>query len=836
MRVIKIFQNLLLFAFIYAVYHLSLFPSVPGGDSGELLSESCVLGIAHPPGYPLFILLNNIIKRVNVPRFLLSNGAITIDMAGKSTVAWKINNFCAILGAFSALIIGKCSQHIFHAINRLNGITCTDSQDFPPILLTSVIYAFSPLVWEYSITAEVFALNNFICSILLYLALLVSDKMTWVNKSSSTSSLPLFLVYVGAFICGIAFSNQHASFLSVFPLILYVIYAVFVNNKANFLKTVIYSSFSFLLGLCPYSYLYWSSKIKFSPGSWGDTSTLMGLIRHILRSEYGTFKLGIIEGSEGFLERVWLYLIHSSNQTGHIILPMVASCVFFYFETVYRQKRKTTGSINSNTSKSIKTNKTPQKSKRIEALKSSVTVVEVTNEPIVKAEPVLSSGIMMVFCSWAFYVIIWHGILSNLPLSSPMPYGVHARFWMQPDIFLHVLSGAGIHALFNVISSRVLKTTTEGIRNVLFGSLSIAYISYILYHRFPTSDKSSSGWVMHKYAESALRSLPQNSLLLSHTDLDWNPIRYLRTCEGMRPDVTHLSFQMMPFPWFETRQKHLFPQVKFPNLQFSGVSTTRGSKGNGELVHRVLLANDAHRIKIDGTVNNKKGIEGGIFVDMQAISEVEIEYCGYWRGLTLLPWGSQYRVYGNLSTSEVQLLHSASYIQLKQFQSHFPHVDDSFVSSFPAGSWEFAAASVFYDAHYQFGLNLLTFTMSSKPSTPSDLLIVLDRSYIAAEVLEMTQRAVNKYKTISSAELDVHKNTALSWMKLYSFLAVSIKFEETINDLSTEHLLNPNVKEILNGRGLDNIKAKAQTIIRAFVNDYPKDKDVLVFEKFLREK
>lgn len=28
-----------------------------GGDSGELLAESCNLGVAHPPGYPLFVLI-----------------------------------------------------------------------------------------------------------------------------------------------------------------------------------------------------------------------------------------------------------------------------------------------------------------------------------------------------------------------------------------------------------------------------------------------------------------------------------------------------------------------------------------------------------------------------------------------------------------------------------------------------------------------------------------------------------------------------------------------------------------------------------------------------------
>jgi hypothetical protein len=40
-----------------AIYASTLYPSVAGGDSGELVAESCHLGVSHPPGYPLFNML-----------------------------------------------------------------------------------------------------------------------------------------------------------------------------------------------------------------------------------------------------------------------------------------------------------------------------------------------------------------------------------------------------------------------------------------------------------------------------------------------------------------------------------------------------------------------------------------------------------------------------------------------------------------------------------------------------------------------------------------------------------------------------------------------------------
>ena len=35
----------------------TLFPSIPGGDATELIFNGCQLSVPHPPGYPLFTLI-----------------------------------------------------------------------------------------------------------------------------------------------------------------------------------------------------------------------------------------------------------------------------------------------------------------------------------------------------------------------------------------------------------------------------------------------------------------------------------------------------------------------------------------------------------------------------------------------------------------------------------------------------------------------------------------------------------------------------------------------------------------------------------------------------------
>lgn len=47
----------------------------------------------------------------------------------------------------------------------------------------------------------------------------------------------------------------------------------------------------FLLGFSPYIYLPVSSFLNKARWSWGDQTSLSGLLKHLLRAEYGTFSL-----------------------------------------------------------------------------------------------------------------------------------------------------------------------------------------------------------------------------------------------------------------------------------------------------------------------------------------------------------------------------------------------------------------------------------------------------------------------------------------------------------------------------------------------------------------
>ena len=62
--------------------------------------------------------------------------------------------------------------------------------------------------------------------------------------------------------------------------------------------------------------------------------------------------------------------------------------------------------------------------------------------------------------------------------------------------------------------------------------------------------------------------MPKNAVMIVKGDIITNSMRYLRVCEGMRPDTTHLDQSMMTYPWFKPQQARHFVNITFPNLHY----------------------------------------------------------------------------------------------------------------------------------------------------------------------------------------------------------------------------------------------------------------------------
>ena len=347
------------FVVVYCIYVLTSFQSVPGGDSGELLSETCLSGVPHPPGYPLFQLLSQVFLLLSgilhSPRLYFDHSrtwnsstvgtvynwnGLHLDM--QPSPAWHVNHMCCLFGAATSGLISASIEIL------LKSTTTISTQSIPTSLIATLgafLFALSPLVWEYMIGTEVFALNNLFCAMLVYFTICICHMNSTKNNNRNIQSItPVrsnLLVCLGALVCGASLANQHASLLFMLILVPSILLITMVspffsesspkNGVRSSTSTItsklfllMSSAVFFLVGIgLPYGYLMYTSKTP-QPGSWGDVTDMTGLLRHILRSEYGTFQLGASRSSgdevvlENVYQRILLYF-HHTNKVNIII-------------------------------------------------------------------------------------------------------------------------------------------------------------------------------------------------------------------------------------------------------------------------------------------------------------------------------------------------------------------------------------------------------------------------------------------------------------------------------------------------------------------------------------
>ncbi|MEE6494143.1 hypothetical protein FKM82_017032 [Ascaphus truei] len=145
------------FTCVSAVYVNTLHPSVPGGDSGELITAAYELGVAHPPGYPLFTIL----------------AKMAMWFVPFGSVAYRVNLLSGLFGAAAASLL-------FYTTSRLSG-------SYAAGILASGLFSFSRLTWQWSIAAEVFSLNNLFVALLMALVVQYEEAKTAKDRAKELS-------------------------------------------------------------------------------------------------------------------------------------------------------------------------------------------------------------------------------------------------------------------------------------------------------------------------------------------------------------------------------------------------------------------------------------------------------------------------------------------------------------------------------------------------------------------------------------------------------------------------------------------------------------------------
>lgn len=247
-RVAVVWPPVLAGAAALALYVGTLAPDVLAADSGELQVVAAQLGVAHPPGFPLYVMVSHLFVRA-LP-FV--------------SPACAVNLFSAVTSAIAVGIVYRC-------VHLLTGRHL-------PAVIAAVALATATTYWSQATTANVRSLTG------LFAALII---LTLIHFRQSTASGDTAAAdrWLAAAAVSMGFGLTHHVSLVFLILVGLVFVAVadrsFIRTPRRWLRPALAAS----LGLLPLLYL----PLRASAGVRGaspDLATWSGFIEHVLATGF----------------------------------------------------------------------------------------------------------------------------------------------------------------------------------------------------------------------------------------------------------------------------------------------------------------------------------------------------------------------------------------------------------------------------------------------------------------------------------------------------------------------------------------------------------------------
>jgi len=297
-------------AVAFGVYMVTMCRSVSFIDAGELAAVACILGIAHPTGYPLFTLT------AHVAQWFSFGGNQIVVLNGFSALVVAL-----AVGVFSrtALMLGRLAGvRVRLLVRSASG-------------LASLLLAFSTTVWAQSVAIEVYGLHLF----LILLTILQLLKGYEENRGGN-SEIPRSLL-AAAFLLGLSFAN-HLTTLLLVPAAL-TLYVRQYGLRRSALTRAVKLLPLFLLGLSLYLYLPLRA-VALPPVHWGYPAEVERLFWHISGKQYRNW---MFSGFDSASKQFSYFTGHFSSEFNWIVIAVLlygllrlyrADKTLFWFFTV----------------------------------------------------------------------------------------------------------------------------------------------------------------------------------------------------------------------------------------------------------------------------------------------------------------------------------------------------------------------------------------------------------------------------------------------------------------------------------------------------------------------
>jgi tetratricopeptide (TPR) repeat protein len=249
------------FLLTLVVYTWTCTTSCPFWDSGEFIATSAVLGIPHPPGTPLYVLIGRLFA-----------------MLPFGTVAYRVNWLSALSSALAVLFTYLLTVRYLRMCQGGRTRTMADEMvAWAGGAAAAFFMAFSNTFWDSAVEAEVYSLSSWMQVVILYLGI-----RWWEGLEQKEGDNRLLAAWYLCFLC----VGIHLGTFLVMPAL--VLLVLMVNWRSLLSpRNLAWAVVLAMVGMSVHLYLYLRAKAN-PPVNEGDPETWQSLKALLLREQYGS--------------------------------------------------------------------------------------------------------------------------------------------------------------------------------------------------------------------------------------------------------------------------------------------------------------------------------------------------------------------------------------------------------------------------------------------------------------------------------------------------------------------------------------------------------------------
>ena len=596
----------IIFLITFVIYFDTMAPTVSYWDCGEFIAVSHTLGVPHPPGSPLFLLLGRIFSMIPL----------------NEDIAFRVNIISPIVSALAVMLlyltIVKIVTHWRGKIENLTDVLIV----FGGASVGALTFAFTDSHWFNAVEAEVYAFSTFFTAIVVWLILLWNEKADqsgheryiliiayMIGLATGLHLLNLLaipfvtlIIYfrkyklewksfgITVLITAIIFFVIHngiikglpkmaAGFLGVSGTSL-VILSVFglmvwaIMNKQNLLSIAATSVVLILIGYSTYSLIYIRSNQNPTIDE-NDPETVKAMISYLEREQYGS--VGQFPRRFNGLRQMYevagpprgenrTYTARQKAQYRKTDLDKQWD--FFWNYQIKKMYNRYFLWQFAGRGPSTEQGVTPMGANSRED-GVDWTQFGLPLALILGLLGMVYQGIKdqrMSFSIMSLFLLTGYAVILYLNQDDPQP---RERDYSYVGSFFafSIWIGAGVAAVGEFIQSKIInkEISTRVISITLV--LSILFVPGVMLSVNYHSHDRSGNYVAWDYSYNILQSVGPNGILFTNGDNDTFPLWYLQEVENVRKDVAVVNLSLLNTPWYIKQWKEARPdETKFINL------------------------------------------------------------------------------------------------------------------------------------------------------------------------------------------------------------------------------------------------------------------------------